>query len=211
MFTGIEHYGTFLVSAFLFAVTPGLDTVFVLNKALCTGRRSALISSVGINAGILVHTVIGALGLSAILAASAEAFMVVKFAGAAYLVWLGLRTLFSKTGSLGLGMQLAQDESAWTSFRTGLVTNVLNPKVALFVLAFFPQFISHESAASPVPFLILGVSYAAVGLLWYLPMAFVAGAAGKVLREKPSVSKWLSKASGVVFMLLGLKIAMAEN
>lgn len=212
MLQGITSYEAFLVSALIFAMTPGLDTVFVLNKALGTGRRSALIASLGINCGVLVHTAIGALGLSAILATSVTAFNVLKWAGAAYLVWLGFRALFTKEVPVGklLGDQ-AHEESAWTSFRTGMIANVLNPKVALFVLAFFPQFITHEAAGTPMPFIVLGVSYALVGVVWYLVLAWFAGTAGTVLRKSPSFGRWLNRVSGAIFILLGAKIALTQR
>ena len=207
---GVVNYGAFLAAAFLFAVTPGLDTAFVLGKALGAGRRAALITAFGINAGVLVHTVVGALGLSALLAASSEAFLAVKWAGALYLVWLGLNALFSKAQPFG-ALGGAGRESAWTSFRSGLIANVLNPKVALFVLAFFPQFITDEAQGRPLPFILLGLSYAGVGLLWYLCFAWCAGSLGGCLKTHPAFGRISGRLSGVVFILLGLRMALAER
>ena len=211
MLTGIFDYQAFLISALIFAVTPGLDTAFVLNKALGCGRKSALAAACGVNAGILVHTAIGALGLSAVLATSTQAFAVIKYAGAAYLLYLGIRTLCAKarTGQFVHGQ--CAPESIFKSFESGLVANVLNPKVALFVLAFFPQFIDPSFATNTRAFLVLGISYAAVGLAWYLCLAWFAGSLGETLRKTPSFEKWLNRASGIVFILLGVKIALTER
>ncbi len=211
MFSGILDYQAFLISALVFAITPGLDTAFVLNKALGTGRKAALAGACGVNAGILVHTAVGALGLSAVLATSAQAFAVIKYAGAAYLVYLGIRALMAKSDTARFVHGAPQAESVFKSFEAGLIANVLNPKVALFVLAFFPQFIDPTYAAGPRPFLVLGVSYAAVGLIWYLCLAWFAGGLGETLRQKPMFETWMNRASGIVFILLGAKIAMTER
>lgn len=210
MLSGILNFETFLISAFIFAVTPGLDTAFVLNKALGNGRKSALAAACGINAGVLVHTALGAVGLSALLAASAEAFAVVKNAGAAYLVWLGFRALTSRSQTSRFLDGVAEEESFWKSFEAGLIANVLNPKVALFVLAFFPQFIDPAQSGA-APFCVLGISYAAVGLVWYLCLAWFAAGLGTALKKNPAFEKWLNRASGVVFLLLGAKIALTER
>lgn len=211
MFSGIVNYQAFLVSALIFAITPGLDTAFVLNKAFGSGRKAALAGACGVNAGILVHTAVGALGLSAVLAASAQAFALIKYAGAAYLIYLGVRALISKSNASRFVDEASAPQSTISSFKDGLIANVLNPKVALFVLAFFPQFIDSAYAQGPRPFLVLGVSYALVGLAWYLCLAWFAGYLGESLRRKPGFETWLNRMSGVVFILLGAKIAMTER
>lgn len=207
---GIVNYGAFLAAAFLFAVTPGLDTAFVLGKALGAGRRAALIAAAGINCGVLVHTLVGALGLSALLAASSEAFLALKWAGALYLVWLGLSAVFSDAQSFA-ALGTAHEESVWTSFRSGLIANVLNPKVALFVLAFFPQFISGGALGRAVPFVFLGLSYAGVGLLWYLCFAWCAGSLGCYMQKHPAFGRMSGRLSGAVFILLGFRMAFADQ
>lgn len=211
MVSGICNYQAFLISAFIFALTPGLDTAFVLNKALGCGRKSALAAACGINAGILVHTAVAALGLSAVLAASDQAFAVIKYAGAAYLFYLGIRALFAKAQTGRFIGGKAPSESTLKSFESGLVANVLNPKVALFVLAFFPQFIDSSLGSNTCAFLVLGISYATVGLAWYLCLAWFAGSLAESLQKSPSFEKWLNRASGIVFILLGAKIALTER
>ncbi|HEY6900171.1 MAG TPA: LysE family translocator, partial [Puia sp.] len=133
----------------LFIMTPGIDTMFVLNKAIGQGRKAGIYSSLGINSGILVHTTFAALGLSLIVAKSAVAFSVVKYLGAGYLIYLGVSSLLKGSGVRAVaGVSVGQ--SNWKNFYTGIVTNVLNPKVALFFLSFFPQFINRGSLAVAV-------------------------------------------------------------
>lgn len=214
--TGIVNYETFVLSALIFAITPGIDTVFVLNKALADGRRAAVAAAAGVNTGILVHTAVAALGLSALLATCSQAFVAVKLAGAAYLVWLGICAL----RSAGRRRLLHEDPAPATeaqeptfaqSFRSGLVTNILNPKVALFVLAFFPQFMSAPESGAMLPFAVLGLTYTALGLAWYLPMAWCAGSMARMLRGCPSFDAWLNRVSGAVFIALGLRIAVTDR
>lgn len=205
---GIQGYEAFFVSAVVFAMTPGLDTAFLINKAISRGRRPAMLASLGINAGVMVHTLAAALGLSALLAASPVAFSVIKWAGAAYLCWLGVESFMTKRRSFAsLSVSTPPVESPWTSFRTGMIANLLNPKVILFVLAFFPQFIEPAEAGSPLPFLILGATYAAIGTVWYLILAYFASALGTRLMTHPTYAKVLDRVSGSIFILLGAKIA----
>src|SRR4029450_2255308 len=137
---GIHDYWLFVLSGILLNLTPGQDTFFILGNSLGAGRRAGVASALGISVGSVVHTTAAALGLSAILATSATAFTVVKLAGAAYLIYVGVRALTSR--SLVPGAVTAEAATAArAAFRRGVVTNLLNPKVALFFLAFLPQFI----------------------------------------------------------------------
>ncbi|MBQ0768888.1 MAG: LysE family translocator, partial [Bizionia sp.] len=139
---GIENFMTFIITALFFVMTPGIDTIFVLNKSIGQGKKAGVYSTLGINTGILVHTLFAALGLSLIVAKSATAFSVIKYIGAAYLIFIGISSLLSKKGVV---KTVAADQKMNTgrqNFVSGLITNTLNPKVALFFLAFFPQFIN---------------------------------------------------------------------
>ena len=189
---GIHGYESFFIAAIIFAMTPGLDTIFVLNKAFSKGRRAAVVGALGVNAGVLVHTIAAAFGLSIILSQSTTAFLTIKLA-------------------LGSCFALQKQESIFTSFRTGLIANVLNPKVALFVLAFFPQFINADAAGRAQPFFVLGLTYAAVGTVWYIILACFAAALGGILIKTPAASRWMNRASGLIFIAMGAKIALTEK
>src|SRR5512145_1068250 len=154
---GIHDYWLFVLTGVLLNLTPGQDTFYILGRSVAEGTRSGVASALGIAVGTLVHTAMAALGLSAILATSASAFTVVKLAGAAYLVYLGARMLMGGAPQLGV-TSVPERVDAWTAFRQGMLTNVLNPKVALFFLAFMPQFIAPDSRAKVLAFLALGAT-----------------------------------------------------
>src|SRR5687768_9131639 len=142
---GIHNYWLFVVTAIVLILTPGQDTFFILGRSLAGGRASGIAAALGITAGSVIHTFLAALGLSALLATSPYAFMAVKFAGAAYLIFIGVRALLSKASALP-GEDANGASGAWVAFRQGIITNLLNPKVALFFLALMPQFIEAGSA-----------------------------------------------------------------
>src|SRR5687767_13279246 len=138
---GTEHLTLFIVTGLLLNVTPGQDTLYIVGRSISQGRRAGLLSVLGIVSGSGVHTVAAAFGLSAILATSAQAFLVVKLAGAAYLTYLGIRMILERTPA-STELAAFQRESGWAISRAGFLTNLLNPKVALFFMAFLPQFVA---------------------------------------------------------------------
>ena len=209
--SGVENFSLYLISAILFVLTPGIDTIFILNKSLTKGKKSGFYSSLGICSGILVHTTFAALGLSIILAQSAIAFSLIKYLGAAYLIYIGLKALFSKKETLNFKEQSLETESVWASFRSGVITNVFNPKVALFFLSFFPQFISKTNTDSALPFFILGFTYAGLGIIWCFILAYFSSLFSSKLKTNEKFNFWLNKTSSAIYILMGLKIAMAKK
>src|SRR3954464_5871475 len=139
---GIHHYWLFIATAVLLVITPGQDTFFILGRSLSGGRSAGIAAALGITAGSVVHTFAAALGLSALLATSPYAFMAVKFAGAAYLIYVGIRALATRASRVPGHDTPVADDGRWPAFRQGMLTNLLNPKVALFFLALMPQFIA---------------------------------------------------------------------
>lgn len=208
---GIEGFLTFLGTALLFIMTPGIDTVFVLNKSVVQGKKSGIKASFGVNAGVLVHTVFAALGLSLIIAESAWAFEFIKYLGAAYLFYLGVMKLIRKDKTSPANRDKLQTNRSQNNFLSGLFTNTLNPKVALFFLAFFPQFIDPDKIDDPVPFIVLGLTYAVMGTLWFVSLSLFAGVFAQKFKSNPKVGQWLNKFSGVVFILMGIKIALTAR
>src|SRR5215471_4228972 len=152
---GIHDYWLFVASGVLLNLTPGQDTFYILGRSIAEGTRSGVASALGIAVGSVLHTAMAALGLSAVLATSASAFAVVKFFGAAYLVYLGVRMFM--TANTGEPRRL-RGTGALGAFRDGIVTNVLNPKVALFFLALMPQFIDRDSNTKVAAFIVLGLT-----------------------------------------------------
>lgn len=204
---GIENFIAFLVATVLFVLTPGIETVFLINKSISQGRRSGVYTSFGLNTGALVHTLFGALGLSIMVAKSAIFFALIKYLGAAYLIYLGVAKVMSKKGLIADTNEEQKKDSAKSSFTSGFVTNILNPKVALFFIAFFPQFISPAEIENPVPFIVLGVIYATMTTVWYLVLTSFAGSFSTKIKENEKIGVRLNKVSGAIFVLMGLQIA----
>jgi RhtB (resistance to homoserine/threonine) family protein len=206
---GVQHLALFLLSGILLNITPGQDTLYIVGRSMAQGRRAGLLSALGISCGCVVHTVAAALGLSAILATSASAFMAVKLVGAAYLVYLGVRLWRERPAAPHEQPTLAA-ASPWAIFRAGLLTNVLNPKVALFFLAFLPQFVDPAAASKTLAFLFLGSLFITTGTIWCLFLALAAAEVSRRLRSGSSVTSNVRRATGAVFMGLGVKLAVSK-
>ncbi len=206
---GIINYNVFIISAILLNLTPGNDTMYILGRSISNGRKAGILSAFGISLGCIVHTLLASLGLSIILAESALAFDIVKYLGAAYLIYLGIRSIMSKSD----GLQTKNDGASWNSYKIffqGTLTNVLNPKVALFFLAFLPQFVDPNNTYGMLPFLLLGFTFVFTGTVWCLTLAiFSAYLAGK-LNQKMAASRLLNRISGIVYIGLGLNLLRAK-
>jgi threonine/homoserine/homoserine lactone efflux protein len=207
---GIHDYWLFVASGILLNLAPGQDTLYILGSSIGQGRRIGIASALGISAGCVVHTLAAALGLSAILATSATAFILVKLAGAAYLVYLGVRALIAPVQALG-PLRDDASTSAALAFRRGVVTNVLNPKVALFFLALLPQFIDPGSPTKVAAFIALGLSFVATGTAWCLVLAVAAARVRGFFAANPRAFARLSRASGALFVFLGIRLAVSER
>ncbi len=210
---GIENYWGFILTGILLNLTPGTDTMYIITRSVSQGRQAGFYSVLGITSGILVHTLFAALGLSLLLAQSPIAFIIVKYIGASYLCYLGFKMLTSQPEiSIANGLpeekKLVNHQSLHYGkiYKQGVLTNVFNPKVALFFLAFFPQFVDLSYAYGMLSFLILGLTFAATGLLWCSCLALLASRFSKSLRENPATEFILNKISGIVFIGLGIKL-----
>jgi threonine/homoserine/homoserine lactone efflux protein len=204
---GIHDYWLFVLSGILLNLTPGQDTFFILGNSLGGGRRAGIAAALGIAAGCIVHATAAALGLSAILATSATAFTVVKLLGAAYLIFIGLRALTSPS-LLPADPTVERAGNAYAAFQLGIVTNLLNPKVALFFLAFLPQFIDPGSERKVEAFLLLGGTFITTGLAWCLVLAVAAAGFRGLLVRRPGMGSVLSRVAGATFVALGLRLAL---
>lgn len=208
--TGVENYAAFVVAAIIFSMTPGIDTMFVLNRCVAQGKQAGAFSTLGIATGVLIHTLLATAGLSALLAQSATAFQVVKYLGAAYLIYLGVWRVVV-AGRKGFDLAAASGHPSvapWKDFRSGVLTNVLNPKVGIFFIAFFPQFIRPAQMESYLPFLVLGATYALIALIWLLILTWLAGSASAALRHDRRFGLWVDRISGMTFVLMGARVAL---
>ncbi|WP_241295292.1 LysE family translocator [Burkholderia stabilis] len=211
---GITHFGFFVLAVFLLNVTPGPDTAYIVGRSVAQGRGAGLMSAFGISAGCCVHALACAFGLTALLAASAAAFTVIKLVGAAYLIYLGVRMLFAKQTTAPSGAAAAQAAAAKPLrqlFMQGFWTNVLNPKVVLFFVSFFPQFVSADSPHKALAFLTLGAVFVVMSTIWTSLVAWVAGSVTQRFSGKPGVKKWLDRTVGSAFVGLGLRLATSQR
>ena len=205
----------FIAAGLLLNLTPGPDVLYVVSHALRSGARAGMVAALGITAGCFVHIFAAAVGVSALMAASATAFALLKWAGAAYLVYVGLRLLRAGPAALvrldAAPADVAQPQvaSAYRPiFLRGFWTNALNPKVALFFLAFVPQFITPQMDNKPLAFLLLGLLFTFNGLwvnvAWAAAADFLARRSGLVQRSL----RWLDRAAGALFVGFGIRLAL---
>ncbi|WP_396329461.1 LysE family translocator [Burkholderia anthina] len=210
---GITHFGFFVLAVFLLNVTPGPDTAYIVGRSVAQGRGAGLMSALGISAGCCVHALACAFGLTALLAASAAAFTVIKLVGAAYLIYLGVRMLVTKqaAASANADAQATAAKPLRQLFMQGFWTNVLNPKVVLFFVSFFPQFVSADSPHKALAFLALGSVFVVMSTIWTSVVAWVAGSVTQRFSGKPGVKKWLDRTVGSAFVGLGLRLAASQR
>ena len=207
---GIHDFWLFVVACLLLNVTPGPDTAYIVGRSVQLGWRAGFAATLGISAGCIVHVVAAAVGLSALLAASAIAFLAVKLIGAAYLMYIGLRMLMVRASPAAAAIIDRPALSFAQIFRQGALTNVFNPKVALFFLAFLPQFVDADAASKPMAFIALGTVFTTTGTLWSLGVAvFAAKAAGR-MRRSGRATLWINRTLGIVFIGLGVRVAMTD-
>ncbi len=201
---GIEHYWIFILSSILLNITPGSDTIYILSRSIFQGKKAGIMSVYGIVSGSLVHTLLAGLGLSLILIQSALAFNIVKWIGAAYLIWLGVRSIMARHED-NPSMQAVESQSNRKVYLQGMMTNVLNPKVALFYLAFIPQFVSPEQTYGAIPFILLGLTFSTTGILWCMLLVLFSSKMAQRLQSS-RISTYMNKITGSIFILLGLNL-----
>jgi threonine/homoserine/homoserine lactone efflux protein len=208
---GIHHYWLFIATAIVLVITPGQDTFFILGRSLAGGRAAGIAAALGITAGSVIHTLLAALGLSALLATSPYAFMAVKFAGAAYLVYIGVRALMSRASGLPGEESGKSAGGHWAAFRSGVVTNLLNPKVGLFFLALMPQFIDASSSNKVLAFMLLGLTFVTLGVAWCVVLAIAAASLRGWFLRRPSMATVMNRVAGAMFVALGIRLAMTRQ
>jgi threonine/homoserine/homoserine lactone efflux protein len=208
---GTHDLWLFVLSALLLNITPGPDTLYILGRSNSQGWRAGAVAAFGIGAGALVHICAAALGLSAILAASATAFSVVKYLGAAYLLYVGIALIRSSADAPAASNVEVRSVSLRNIFLQGFLTNVLNPKVALFFLAFLPQFVAADAPSKSLAFLFLGAIFDLNGTIWNLAVAWSAARITGSLQPSVSFKKCFNRCVGGVFVGVGLRLALSHD
>ncbi|MFC5459761.1 LysE family translocator [Massilia niabensis] len=208
---GIHDLPLFVISGLLLNIMPGPDSLLIVTRSATQGWRAGCAAALGIGTGTLVHVLAAALGLSAVLATSATAFTVVKLVGAAYILYMAIGLLRTRK-RVGDAEAPALPALPYRKiFAQGFMTNVLNPKVAVFFLAFVPQFISADAPNKALAFIVLGCIFNFNGMLWCGALALTTAKASERLKPSPAVSLWLNRVTGGLFVWLGVKLALAKH
>ncbi|USG62061.1 LysE family translocator [Sneathiella marina] len=199
----------FILSAIVLNLTPGPDMLFVTASGLKQGPKAGLVAALGITGGSLIHVVFAVIGVTAIFKSSELAFDILRYAGAAYLLWIGFRSFSQRA------LDLSQPQSSVSKllivFRRGVLTNVLNPKVALFFIAFLPQFLDLSAGSIAMQIFILGGIFNLTGLIVNGGAGLFAGGAGRLLLQHPATGKWVSRVSGSIFIGLAAHLVFTER
>lgn len=208
---GIHDLALFIFSGFLLNLAPGPDSLLIMAKTGARGWRAGSVTSIGICSGMFVHIIAAALGLSALLASSALAFTVIKIVGGAYLIYMGVKALLSKTASSTDAPTINAGQSYRQMYLQGFMTNALNPKVALFFLAFVPQFIAHDSSNKALAFVILGLIFCINSLIYCHILVGLTAIARQKIKSNGKITAILNKVLGTLFISLGVKLALASR
>jgi threonine/homoserine/homoserine lactone efflux protein len=210
MIAGVHDLPLFIAAGLLLNVTPGADLALIGARSAAQGFRSGAAAALGVGAGCFVHVAAAALGLSALIASSATAFTVLRWVGAAYLVWLGIGLLRSSGGAVATETP-TPPLTAWRSFVQGFLTNALNPKVALFFLAFLPQFIDANASHKALAFVALGTLFAFNGTIVNVAFAALVARMRRAFGGQRSSARWGSRGVGAFFVALGVRLAFFEG
>jgi RhtB (resistance to homoserine/threonine) family protein len=205
----LESLLAFVAVAAVIVVVPGPDMALVLRNGLAGGRRAALATALGINAGLVVWALAAVVGLAALLHASATAFTVVKLAGAAYLVWLGARLILGSGRGRPVDAPAAPTVSTRGAFRQGLLTNLLNPKVAVVYTTLVPQFVE-PGAGAALRTLLLAATFVLMGIVWLTAYALAVAAIGSAF-ARPGVRAWIERVTGAALVALGVRLALERR
>jgi threonine/homoserine/homoserine lactone efflux protein len=206
----VDNFWVFALTGLLLNLTPGNDMLYVIARSSGQGTKAGVISALGIGAGCIIHILAAVIGLSALIAQSATAFDIIKYVGAVYLVYLGVKSLLSKKHSIKIDKNL-KPLSYKKIFWQGFITNVLNPKVALFFLAFLPQFINIHKGNTSLQILFLGTWFDFVGTIVNVLVALLFGKIGSWLSKSPTFIQWQEKIAGTILIALGIKVALSSK
>ena len=203
----IVNYWGFLTACILLNLTPGSDTIYIITRTIAEGKKSGIVSAFGIQTGMLFHVLAVSLGLASVVAHSTMLFAILKYAGAAYLLYLGIKMWREP---LVIDNPNLDKLTLYKIYRQGVITNVLNPKVVLFFLALLPQFVISNLENTFLPFLLLGLTLLGTSTVWCIILVIAASPLGRLLRNNQTISIWLNKICGTIFVGLAMKIGLEK-
>lgn len=199
----------FITSSWLLILSPGPNSIYVLTRGISLGRRAGIISAIGVTLGIFVHTAFAALGISVVLMTSSTLFLIVKAVGTVYLIYLGIRTIFDKKKVVLKKTVVNEKQSS--IFLQGILSNTLNPKVALFFLSYLPQFVNKNSYSGPMQMLLLGILFAVFTVIYFVLLGYFAGKIGNWISERDAIMKRIRIISGSILIILGIRLAFVQR
>jgi len=199
----------FLLASVVVIASPGQDMLLVMSRSITHGTRAGLATAAGVSVGLLGHTVLATAGLGALLRTSEWLFTAIKLVGAAYLLYLGLQLLLTKSAAIGAGASAPQPLPR--QFLTGAASNITNPKIAVFYFAFLPQFVAHDAGQPTLTIMVLGIVFAALTFLIKGPVAIFAGGLSAWFRSRPTALVWLYRSSGLVMVGLAVRLALSRR
>lgn len=206
---GINNYLLFIISGITLNLIPGPDSLFILGNSIAKGKKAGIFAVLGIGAGCLIHTLLVSLGLSTLFLISDLAFNIVKYIGAGYLLFLGINSFISKSNNISLGT--VDDKKYKEIFYQGFLTNLLNPKVALFFLSFLPQFVSTNNTYGALPFLILGFTFFITGTAWCFLLVLFSSKLTDTFRRNTKIYSILNKGLGLLFVGLAVNLLTSKR
>lgn len=200
--------GLFLVASALLTIAPGPDIVYVLTRGIAQGPKAGFAAALGFASGCVFHTVLAAVGIAALIRSSDVAFSLVRYAGAAYLVWIGIQALRHRSS---FSIEGAKDRRALAAiYKQSVIGNMLNPKVTLFFLAFLPQFVNTQAGSVGLQMALLGVIFMIQTVLIFGAVALFSGIIGNWIRRKPAIGERLNVFAGITFIALGIRVALPD-
>lgn len=199
----------FIASSIMIILIPGQDMILVMSRSIAQGQKAGIVTALGVSIGLMGHTILATLGLGALLLASEWLFNIIKYLGAAYLIYLGYQLI--KSDEHKLAMKDMPKVSYKKMFIQGAVSNISNPKITIFYFSYLPQFIVPNEGSESLQLFILGTTFAIITFFLKAPIGFIAGLLSSWIKQRPMVLNYIHKTSGSILMLLGLKLALSER
>ncbi|MFO7658863.1 MAG: LysE family translocator [Bacteroidales bacterium] len=206
---GIVNFQLFIISSIIIIIAPGPDFIYVTTRGISDGNKAGVISAFGISAGLLIHTLFAAFGLSAIIQASRIAYSIIKYLGAGYLLFIGIKALISKNNIAEL--KTCSTHKNGNILKQGIVTNVFNPKAIVTFMAFLPQFVNANILHPITQFTILGLVLSTMAIIWFGFVGYFAGTFGLIIKRNKIVQNGIKYISGSIMILLGLRLALKKD
>jgi threonine/homoserine/homoserine lactone efflux protein len=205
---GINNFPLFILTSIIIIMAPGPDFIYVTTRGVAHGKRAGALSALGISVGLLIHTLLAAFGLSAIIQTSRIAYQVIKYLGAGYLIFLGLKSLLTKDSLMNEDNKSSAKKNA---FHQGVLTNVFNPKAIITFMAFLPQFVDIRINHPIAQFLFLGVILSLIAVIWFGIVGYFAGMIGSFVKQNKFFQNFIKYLSGSILILLGLRLALKKE